>query len=123
VRFCQLHWENLRAAITARSPDGLVARDGKAAAARMKREIESGPDNASFDPLMAAHNAIVANAAHICPGGLLTLMSPNADGSDRCPLCYLNNENPMGHNYDVWIEMAADNVLEEAQRRGLVATS
>ncbi len=75
---CQPHWDKLRDAIKLRGLDDMIAKDGMQAAQQL---AEGRPD-----PLLAAHNAIVGNAAAAAG---LAIMSPNDDGSERCPICYL----------------------------------
>lgn len=117
MKFCQPHWDALRGEIERRGLSRLVAKGGTAAAERMAREIEgtAGPDD--FDPLMAAHNLILNNAMDVCKragASPLVLMMPNEDGSDRCPLCFLNERHKEGceiadctFSYDDWIQRAA----------------
>ena len=117
MKFCQDHWDRLRKAIEDRGLSDLIAPDGATAAAQLADQIESGgmtPVN--YDPLMAAHWAIVSNVGALADGLVLTLMMPNEDGSDRCPLCYANTHNPHGHNYDEWIDRAADDQVEQVKK-------
>lgn len=79
MKFCQTHWDALRAAIAAEGLDHLVARDGHAAIANMVSELETGSRRENFDPLMAAHWAIVARVMEVHPEAALV---------DGCPLCY-----------------------------------
>lgn len=122
MKFCQPHWDALRAAIDARGLTKLVAKDGLAAAARMAREAEGtgGPDD--FDPLMSSHFAIINNAMNIVtenagPRAALSFM-----GADICPLCELNSlhlrdcqEAECSFSYDNWIERAADDAKAYAE--------
>src|SRR5258708_5275570 len=87
MQFCQTHWGKLKAAIDERNLSQLVAKDGVAAAKRLKSEFEGsdGPDD--FDPLMALHNMLWGE---LLSRGGLEIMAPNDDGSERCPLCYAN---------------------------------
>src|SRR5512138_3437959 len=92
VKFCQSHWDKLRAAIDARGLSRFIAKDGTEALRRTTIELEQQKSvRESWDPLMSAHWAIVNNAMSSTPAGL-ALMAPNEDGSDRCPLCYINGE-------------------------------
>jgi hypothetical protein len=128
MKFCQDHWDRLRAAIDARGLGGLVARDGERALENMAAELEAGPGAASlttFDPLMGAHWAIVNNIMGFVG---LAVMAPNADGSERCPLCFLNAAHDEqcvdpgcvlprdGTAYDGWIDRAADDMRAERDR-------
>src|SRR5579859_4119178 len=78
MRFCDPHWKKLRAAFKERGLDKYVAKDGAQAALDL---IEGKPD-----PLMAAHNAILSNVMDRVG---LEVMMPNEDGTERCPLCYI----------------------------------
>jgi len=107
------HWGRLRAAIDARGLTALIAEGGERAAANLVSELTDGPSIDNFDPLMAAHNAIMSNA--LATAGL-EVMYANEDGSDRCPLCWMNEQannagNPTPNAYDDWIDRAADDAL------------
>lgn len=112
VKLCMTHWELLRIAIDERGLKRFIAKDAASAVQRMKREIEgtAGPDD--YDPLMAANNLIWGNALEICG---LEIMQNNADGSERCPLCWMNEqhkatckEENCTFTFDIWITRAAD---------------
>jgi hypothetical protein len=127
VRMCQPHWERLKTAIADRGMDGLVSQDGAELVARMREQMESGATRDNFDPLMAAHNLILRNAMNVAG---LDLMTPNDDGTDRCPICYLSDSfraqcertGRTFESYDCWCEKAADDVLA-AWREGPPAAS
>ena len=133
LKFCQPHWNKLRTAIDARGLSGLVAQGGENAVARQfdqlqrSQNAEEAVTKTNFDPLMGAHWAIVNNAMNLVG---LSLMLPNEDGSERCPLCFIQGEHDANctkdgctYKYDTWIEFAARDMLEEAKRLGLVAAS
>ena len=132
MKFCQPHWEKLREAIRVRGLYGLVAKSGEEAMARTVAELETASAGeaqrpSTFDPLMGAHWAIVNNVGDRV--GILTLMAPNEDGSERCPLCYIQTEHdkachdPSCGSFDRWVEYAADGALAEATKLGLVGSS
>jgi hypothetical protein len=134
MRFCQPHWDSLRAAIAARGLSALVADSGDKAAANLASEVEHGRTIDNYDPLMAAHWAIVNNAMDMA--GLVIMTE------DICPLCYLNEQSRASwerglaegmkpgepcpcpdvacaatfpaepSSYDVWIDRAADDQVE-----------
>lgn len=119
MKFCQDHWDRLRAAITDRGLDDLIAKGGVRAARNLKSEIEAGPSMANFDPLMGAHNAILNNALDNMPPGaaMAMLTSPDDAPEQSCPLCVLNANVPdqsMPDSFDVWIEHAADDMKKLA---------
>lgn len=123
MKFCADHWAQLRAAIDARGLTPFVPQGGEEAARRM---AEGGEGRGGFDPLMGAHNAIVSNALGTAG---LEIMAPNADGSERCPLCYLLSECRCEHRgtpqcpFATWVDRAADDQLARAKQLGLVGAS
>jgi hypothetical protein len=127
MRMCQEHWTKLKTAISERGLDGLVAKTGEQAAAQAMSSLKDGTTKTNFDPLMAAHNMILSRALDTAG---LELMAQNDDGSDRCPLCFLNAAHEAGckepdctWTYDLtWIPGPADAALAEARRLGLVGT-
>lgn len=124
MKFCTDHWAKLRAAISERGLDKLVANDG----AQVAQDLVDGRP----DPLMAAHNAIVSNAAGKVG---LAIMMPNDDGSDRCPICYLKalslaaprcecgdpacTSESRAKEFERWIEFAADEQLERINGKAI----
>lgn len=78
MKFCQSHWDTLKAELAARGLDKYVSKSGEEAAQAL---ADGRPD-----PLMSAHNAIVSNVLDVVGP---ELMLANEDGSERCPLCYL----------------------------------
>ena len=132
MKFCQSHWDMLRAEIARVGLDGLVPKDGQEAMAKMVKSLEHSNDNptgpgqvSTFDPLMGAHWAIVGN---VMPYVGLALMAPKEDGTDRCPLCFITEDHhqrcTVPHckvtNWDDWIVRAVDDQLQKAKALGLV---
>ena len=126
VKFCQAHWDKLREAIRARGLYELVAADGTEAVRRTMSELGSVRSKSNFDPLMAAHWAIVNNVM-AGPAGLAIMMQ-NEDGSDRCPLCFIRDDHLARcavpgcevKDFDWMIERASDDSLSYAKELGLV---
>ena len=117
MKFCQPHWEKLREAIKARGLWQLVASSGKEVVDRLKKD--------GFDPLMAAHNMIVGRTLDVAGLGPMT---SRPDGSEWCPLCYLQQNCPCGlpgcaARFEEWIDGASNGAREEAVRLGLVGTA
>lgn len=114
MRMClELHWRLLREAIDARGLGVLVPENGEKAAADFVDAITDGLSIDNFDPLRGAHDAIIANCmANLPPEGAIAMLSPRADGSDWCPLCFMNERNNAGNNYDGWIDLAASDQVE-----------
>lgn len=116
MKFCQPHWDELRAALDERGLSHLIAKDGKQAVKNLAAELTEGRSVENYDPLMAAHNAILNNVMGVVG---IEVMYPNEDGSDRCPLCFLTTEHKAGckdptceiDSYDDWIDRAADDQL------------
>ena len=122
MKMCTNHWAALRAAIDKRGLSGLVPQDGKEAVRRMADQMQSGtPSRGNFDPLMGAHNSILSNAVALVG---LEIMQTNADGSDRCPLCFLNENTRLDRAehgpapFDAWIDRAADDMDRAAVQLG-----
>ena len=140
MKFCQDHWDKLRAAIADRGMDGLVARGGAAAVANTVSEFSEGPKPENFDPLMGAHWAIASNAMErikAAGGQPLYLMGGGPEDPvtgygaayegrtwPRCPLCYINLVHevsctgggctlPKVGGYDWMIERAADEMRDK----------
>ena len=109
MKFCAHHWEALRGEVDRRGLGALVAESGEAVGAKIDRAAADGPSFDSFDPLLAAHNAIAVNALRTAG---LVLMEPEADGSPRCPLCFLNAHGPTPDAFDGWITAAVDEQVE-----------
>jgi hypothetical protein len=109
MRFCADHWASLRAAIDERGLDHLISDGGPELMRRTVDQLKGDDSLNSFDPLMAAHNMILSNVINAAG---LVIFTPNPDGSERCPLCYLNqNCNcPEENCADKWVDFAADGV-------------
>lgn len=116
MKFCGDHWTALREKTIAAGLGALIAETGEDAARKVAREIEEGVTLDTFDPLMRAHMAILSNALDVAG---LDLLQPNEDGTDRCPICYLNRIHdercqgppcvlPRGTAFDGWLERAVD---------------
>lgn len=130
MKFCQRHWDLLRSAIVERGLDHLLAKTGEEVVARTVAAIEHPErERSTFDPLMNAMWLLVNKVADVFgPQGMLLLIQDESDGSDRCPLCFLQVEhdkacqNPRCQSFDLWCGYAADDMLQEAKRLGLILT-
>lgn len=135
MKMCQKHWDALREAITARGLSALVAEDGHRAATNVVDELKNGRTLDNYDPLMAAHWALVGNCMETLgrtagPQAVAAVMFDH-DPSGGCPLCALNDafNSRMGPDgrctcgcgdprvatrdqYDAWIDRAADDQVE-----------
>lgn len=129
MRMCQLHWDKLKAAIDERGMSHLIAQGGEQAARNLTSEIQQGPSIQTFDPLMAAHNAIWANAMSSPVG--MALMFNGPGGEERCPICFTRDEHAKAHAagadhltectltdawFESWVELAADGSAQQYQR-------
>ena len=140
MKFCQPHWEQLRAAIAKRGLSALVAEGGEQAARNLVRELEEGQSIDSFDPLMAAHNAIFSNAMQFASDAgqnPLIMLDGTAPDEMQCPVCFLNGmsdhhdeqctdvacQRPKGYRYEWMIDRAADDALETWRGMGTAAAS
>ena len=137
MRFCQPHWDALRAAIEVRGLTVLVSENGEEAAAKLAGALQEGPSIDNFDPLMNAQWLIATNAMqHISRAGGNPLYLMMSDGApedpveghagrtwSRCPICYLNLAHEITCDgdgckldrktgFDWMIERAADSQVE-----------
>jgi hypothetical protein len=81
MKFCQPHWDKMRAAVDARGMTPLLADSGEEMATRLERQISDGETTIdNFDPLMDMHWAILNNTDP------RVLLMPG----DVCPLCHAN---------------------------------
>jgi hypothetical protein len=95
VKFCPTHWTALREAIDARGLTALVAESGEQAGRNMAQEISDGSRVDNFDPLMGAHNAIVAQAMDAIKGRytqnpMMIFADEDEHPEWACPICALN---------------------------------
>ena len=112
MRFCQRHWDMMRAAVEARGMSSLVAQGGQAAIENIKDELERGSTTDNFDPLMAMHWNIATNLMEKLGQSALYLLGGPDTPEDpidvdqlksaalknkyrgktwpRCPICYAN---------------------------------
>lgn len=109
---CRQHWDKLVGLLEVGGYGALIASDDEVAEERLARELDesAGPDD--FDPLTTAQNMILGNA--IDAAGTLVL-GPTADGSDRCPICFLA--------VPEWLEYAAHDAIEHAKASSLGPTA
>lgn len=114
MKFCDFHWQQLRAAIELRGMAHLVSSDDMAVFKRISEEVEGTSSPETWDPLAAATWTLYGNAVE-CAG--CAVLSPNDDGSERCPLCYGIAQDPA---VKTWIAMAADGCLAYAIDNDLV---
>jgi hypothetical protein len=95
VRFCPDHWTALRHAVALQNLDALIAETGESAAANLISEMAKGSTIDNFDPLMGAHNAIVAQAMTIIKerytqNPLMVMADDTEHPEWACPICALN---------------------------------
>ena len=95
MKFCPDHWQALRDAIKSRGLDALVADSGQKAASNLASELQDGSTIDNFDPLMGAHNAIVAQAMDIIKerytqNPMMVFADENEHPEWACPICALN---------------------------------
>jgi hypothetical protein len=107
MKMCLDHWNKLRAAIDAHGLTPLVSQGGKSAVMKMVDALKHGPNIHNFDPLMSAHNQIVAHAVEV--GGIEMLQI------EGCPICFLQTEHDKycetpncEQDFEKWIDYAAD---------------
>lgn len=112
MRMCMRHWEMLRTAINARGMGHLVSENAEEAARRLEH---SQSDPFQFDPLMSAHNNILAVSLRYLDAA--DLFSPAADGTEVCPVCAVSQKCPCDEENccDLWIDLAADEAKDYYQ--------
>jgi hypothetical protein len=115
VKFCQPHWDRLKASVESRGMGHLIAANGRDAHARAVADLEGRSDLSDFDPLMACHNRIVQRATEQFGLYLYT--------GDYCPVCETVKNFPKisrEETEDHYSEKIADSVLEFCRSQGLV---
>lgn len=135
MKFCQNHWDKLRAAIEAQGLDSMVPKSGEEACNRMVKQLQGNEVLNNYDPLMAAHNAILSNAMdtlRYIGGNPFFMMAEHRDHPEwECPICYLNwlseehdrtciepdCKKPRGLKFDDWVEKAAQGQREYVDSR------
>jgi hypothetical protein len=114
VQFCQLHWNALREAIARHGLSALVPDSADTALASLREEL-AGVERTidTYDPLMAAHFAIINNLME--EFGLVVMID------EGCPLCHANEAHArqctdvncaLVNPYDEYIELAAAGQVE-----------
>lgn len=118
--FCADHWAALRGAVEKEGLTHLVPTNGVTAALQLAAEVEAGESTpASFDPLMGAHWAIVANVSELLRVPVILM--------DGCPLCIANTAHKEDcdiegceFTFDDWVDRAADDQHAKARDLGLI---
>lgn len=111
MRLCTAHWDELRQ---------LIADVGLARFCTEKGGLVRLRDG-EFDPLTAAVVGLYMRALR---DGGLEVMEPNADGGERCPVCWLAEGCGCGRGdecgYRQWPRFAVSAQLEVARANGLL---
>lgn len=114
---CDAHWKELKAKLAEAGLDRFIAKNGQEAIAKMTAED-------GFEPLMAANMGIFSNAIETAG---LELMTPNDDGTERCPLCFLISGCHCGHgdkcSFKTWLDSAVAEQVDRAKQLGLIAAA
>lgn len=128
MRFCQEHWDKLRQAIDDRGLSHLVARDGAAAAERIRAELDGTADKRTYDPLMAAHWMIMGWALEQAGASRFPLLNRSEvyhilASEDFCPVCEgmrrVVNRTPEQTEHEL-MNGPSDEVLKYCRDAGLV---
>lgn len=114
MRFCQPHWDRLRAEIDKHGLSHMVLSKE----AMFKQSVDSlegkDDDNKAFDPLMAMHNQILARfLAPLGTDGLYIFTG------DYCPLCELDKMNPGRDLPENWITNGTASLAEYCRSQNL----
>jgi hypothetical protein len=115
MKFCQPHWDLARELVEKHGLMPLVAKDGQAAIENIVGELEGKP--MVFDPLMGIHWHFANNALRL---GGMEMLTPNADGTPRCPVCEHAANIP---NFDARVDIEQYVVMpmvEYARSQGLL---
>lgn len=112
MQFCADHWTKLKAAISNRGLDHLVAKSDKEALENSVAQINNQPS--VYDPLMDCHWMITNRALE--RGGLY-LLSSKLDGTQYCPVCEALQNGATELN---WIEGPADAAFAFCREKGLI---
>lgn len=121
MKICQEHWAKLKAAISERGLDHLVAKSGEEAFDGVVTELQGG--KSEYDPLMSCNN-MIWNVG-LQQGGLY-LMGKKEDGTQFCPICEsLEHQLPpegmtKAQQEASWINGPADIALEHARKLSLM---
>lgn len=86
MRFCLPHWDKLRAEVDKQGLGAYVSDSPSRATEQLQRKVDGEDSLDTFDPLMRAHMAIIAAAISIVG---VTLFLDDDDGTERCPICYM----------------------------------
>lgn len=130
MKFCQDHWDKLKAEIVLLGMEQLIASSGEELMDRIRVQAEGaeGGEKRGFDPLMDAHTNIISNALTV--GGMDLMIALQTPPNPECPLCFLQQHHEQGckikgcgFTYDAWIGHAAKDALSHAKELGLVGES
>lgn len=144
MNLCQDHWDRLKAMIEARGLMRFVPSSGAEAHRRMVGQIESSQrgeaevTRSTFDPLLGASNALLANCMEAAPNPLALLCVEEGSERPPCPLCFCNKgrhgaaqqakaageewaEPDNEAFFDVWMERAVQDQVNRAIELGLLA--
>lgn len=121
MRMCMPHWNELKEAIRVRGLYKFVSKSGTEAVQRLARGDEHPEETP--DPLMDANMRITMMA--LDQGGV-TLMAPNDDGSERCPLCEVERCGVKADGHpeqgpgwaSIWINECCDQIRNEFVEHG-----
>ncbi len=117
-KWCQPHWDELRAAIIQAGMGELVARGGEAAALMLMDELRTGTarDVEGFDPLLRAWSMIGSRALDM------------GSGLIGCPLCFVQRHHDECRQPNCakalpseWIAGCVDSLKSYAHELGLIA--
>lgn len=129
MKFCDDHWKKLRAEVELQGLGKFVARTQEDLNDRLDHmKSPDGvwvvpPEAAGFEPLIGAHNAILANALDIVGIELFAELFPG-EAKDRCPLCFLKagcqDNAECAAKFENWIQHAVGDMVTSAKTMGLI---
>jgi len=110
MKFCQLHWDDLRKAVNDKGMSHLVAQSGEDAMESMVNQIKGEDTSSDFDPLMGAWSAITSQ--------FMQDLGMAAFDGDKCPLCEV--EKSLEGRAQNWIDGSTTVQLNHARELGLI---
>lgn len=88
MQVCVRHWTELRAEVDGSGLGVLVAEGGDEATRRLRAQALHGVTIDNFEPLLLAHNSILANCARLAARE--RVLHELAADDEACPICFMS---------------------------------
>lgn len=128
MKFCQGHWDKLKAELHALGLGQFIASSEDEMGRKLSAQADApggAPAQATFDPLMNAFMAITSRCLEV--GGIGLMIELQTPPNPECPLCFMQAHHEKGceiedctYTYEAWIGYAAKDQLDYAKSIGLV---